>query len=69
MEQTRLFRLAPEAMTAQAHYRPGEGWVLVVRVRRGDESWEEASEGFYSHLVTSELLDVLQADLERALGL
>lgn len=67
--QQRLFRLAPEAIVVQAHFQPGEGWRLSLQVRRGDEGWADVAPGFYSHLTTPELLDVILADLSTQLGL
>ena len=67
--QTRLFRLAPEAVTIQAHFVGGEGWELLIRVRRGDETWDDSHQEHYSFLTTTELVDVLTADLAGALGL
>lgn len=55
----RLFRLAHEAMVFNCVHVAGQGWRLNVRRRRGDECWEEAYSAQYSHLSTSELLDVL----------
>jgi len=69
MLQPKLFRLAPEAVCVNAVFVPREGWSCTVRVRRGDEDWPEAHNEAYSHLGTSELLDVLVADLTLALGL
>lgn len=68
-EQERLFRLAMEAITFQAHYRPGEGWTVRVRARRGDETWEQSREGVYSHLNAAELATAVACELETALGL
>ena len=68
-DQERLFRLALEALSVRASYRPGKGWELVVNSRRGDETWEEAPSRTYTHLSTPELFDVIVADLERALNL
>lgn len=69
MDQPRLFRLAPEAVVVQAHFVAGEGWQALVRVRRGDEEWDTAHQEHYSFLSTTELVDVLLADLCAALGL
>lgn len=68
-EQERLFRLALDALSVSARYVGGKGWEVVIQARRGAERWEEAEKRSYDHLTTPELMDVLCADLERALGL
>ena len=65
--EQRLFRLAPEAVIASAHYVHGHGWLFVFKLRRGDESWEEAEEVRYSDLTTEELADVICATAESLL--
>jgi len=69
MEQDRLFRLAVDAISAQARFVPGEGWRLTVVIRRGDETWDEAPTVVYTWLQTAELVDVLEGELISALGL
>jgi hypothetical protein len=62
MQEQRLFRLAPEAFTASAHFVPGEGWHCTVQMRRGDETWLDAYRADYDHLSTGELVDILDAE-------
>ena len=66
-EQGRMFRLAHEAVVVQAHFRRGEGWHVVVQMRRGDETWEQARSGVYSHLSTVELVTAIESELEHGL--
>lgn len=58
-QQARLFRLAPEVVDCRATFVGGEGWRLVVRMRRQGEHWDDAYVANYSHLTTEELCDVL----------
>lgn len=67
-EQTRLFRLALDAVAIDAHYEPAEGWSLNVRARRGDETWQEGHHSTYRPLTSSELVDVIVAELETIFG-
>lgn len=69
MQQLRMFRLAPEAIVVSAHFTPREGWTASVQMRRQDELWSEVQPSVYGCLTTSELYDVLCAELERQLGL
>jgi hypothetical protein len=69
IEQPRLFRLAIEAIAITAHYEPARGWTAGIIVRRGDESWDQALRRDYSCLSSTELVDVLDADLVAAFGL
>lgn len=67
MEQTRLFRLAVEAGSVSFHHEPGRGWCLTMALRRGDETWQEASRETYERLTTVELLDVVASHLDASL--
>lgn len=67
MADDRLFRLATEAFTINAHHDGRRGWRLVVRARRGDETWDEARTVTYTDLTTRELLDVLEAETNQIL--
>lgn len=67
MHQLRMFRLAPEALTINAHHVGGEGWSLKVQMRRGDETWQDAYTEQYTHLTTAELVDVLDAVVTQTL--
>lgn len=60
MHQDRLFRLAHAGYALNAYYVPREGWVLIIRARRGDEAWQDTEPVSYSHLTTSELCDVME---------
>jgi hypothetical protein len=65
--QDRLFRLAVEAGTINFWHEPAKGWSLVVKFRRGDERWDEATHERYDHLSTLEMLETLYASLDGAL--
>lgn len=67
MHQERLFRLAVEAGFIQFSHVPGRGWTLVIKVRRGQELWDESAAEMYEALTTIELLDVIYAALDQAL--
>jgi len=67
MEQDRLFRLAHAGYSLNAYYVPREGWLLVVRARRGDEAWDECESISYSNLTTAELVDTMDAHATRTL--
>lgn len=67
-DQQRLFRLALDAVAIDAHYEPPNGWSLNVRARRGDESWQEGHHATYRPLTSSELVDVIVAELETIFG-
>lgn len=69
MQQERLFRLAVEAINVQVTFVPGEGWSMRAGWRRQDECWSDAQRVEYSHLTTPELVDVIDAELGRALGM
>jgi hypothetical protein len=69
MDQDRLFRLPPEAVSVTASYAWPFGWRVTVGVRRADEGWHEARMETYEHLSTEELLQVIDADLTAGLGL
>lgn len=69
METERLFRLAVDAIDISAHHEGRDGWHLRVRFRRADESWGDVEPTVYSHLTTSELLDVITAEFATHLGL
>lgn len=66
--EQRLFRLAVEAITVNAHYEMGQGWRVIICTRRGDETWQEAVQEAYCCLRTDELEDVIAASLSVALG-
>jgi hypothetical protein len=67
MKQDRLFRLAVEDGIVTMHHVPGSGWELVVKLRRGQETWSECDNVAFSRLTTVELLDTLAAHLDVAL--
>lgn len=67
MQQERLFRLAPEAVTLSAHFVPGQGWSATWSVRRGDEQWSDAYRADYSSLSSAELVDVIEAEASELL--
>ena len=67
MQQDRLFRLAVEAGHIQFSHVPGRGWTLTMRVRRGQELWDESPVEMYEALTTVELLDTIYAALDAAL--
>lgn len=69
LDQPRLFRLAVEAVTVSAHFDMGRGWHVAITARRGDETWQEATQEVYDCLSSSELVDVLCASLSLQLGL
>lgn len=69
VHQERLYRLAVDAISITAVYRPGRGWELALRARRGDETWAEAHRGDYELLVSSELCQVICSELDNVLGL
>ena len=67
MQQDRLFRLAVESGAITFWHKPGRGWELVVRCRRGDEHWADSPSETYEGLSTAELLDTIYAALDTAL--
>jgi hypothetical protein len=67
MQQDRLFRLAPEALTLHAHYVGGSGWQLRVAVRAQGDQWSDEAWVHYDHLTTQELLDTIEGDLSSRL--
>lgn len=67
MHQEKLFRLAVEAGTINFHHEAGSGWVLVIKLRRGAELWDESVAECYDHLTTVELIDTIYAHLDSAL--
>lgn len=67
MAQERLFRLAVEAGAVTFWHVPREGWHLQIRLRRGDEPWQEVEGETYDHLTTVELLDVVASHLDEHL--
>lgn len=69
MDQERLFRLAVEAMSINAHRDPMGRWAVTIRARRGDEEWLAGLWETYELLSSTELADVIEAVLERVLGL
>jgi len=69
MRQSPLFVLAPENLILQAAHRGHDGWSLRVCMRRQGQSWDDAVTTDYSHLSTSELLDVLCAESASQLGI
>lgn len=68
-DQPRLFRLAVEALNVHAHFEPGYGWVMGISVRRQGEGNSEGHHATYRNLTTSELVDVICAELLGQLGL
>lgn len=69
MDQERLFRLATEAVTFSAHRDALGRWAVTLRARRGDEDWDQGLWETYELLSSEELADVVEAVLERVLGL
>lgn len=69
MDQERLFRLAHEAIAISARFVAGHGWEVHITARRGDETWEQARKGVYSHLSTYELYTAITSELEAQLGI
>lgn len=67
--QEQLFRLAHEGMSINAYFEHGQGWRLILRFRRGDESWQDTARQDFSHLSTAELADVVCAVLHEEFGL
>lgn len=67
MQQDRLFRLAVEAGTINFSHVPGRGWTLTVKVRRGQELWDESPVELYEALTTVEMIDTVYASLDSAL--
>lgn len=65
MQSGRLFEGAPEALSINAHWLHGQGWVLIFRLRREGEQWRDVRSEAYSHLSTGELVDVLEAEVNR----
>lgn len=68
-EQTRLFRLAPDAIAVACVYTHGRGWRTSITVRRSGEEWENSDTRRYEDLTSDELVQVLGDDLIAALGL
>lgn len=64
----RLFTAAPESVVIAGRWEYPAGWVVRVQVRRCDECWAHAHDAHYSSLNSDELLDVITAELARALG-
>ena len=69
MHQDQLFKLAPEALSVSARFVGGEGWSVVVAMRRQGEPGESAYRATYSHLGTSELADVIEREVASQLDL
>lgn len=69
MFQERLFRLAPCGVALTATFVGGEGWRLMLAVRRQDEAWPPSAREHYDHLSTVELYDVICAEVARLLDL
>jgi hypothetical protein len=69
MEQQRLYRLAIEAVTWNAHRDHWGRWAVSLRARRQDEGWGDGEWRVYDGLTSAELADVQGAELERLLGL
>jgi hypothetical protein len=67
MEEPRLFRLAYEAGHLTFGHVGGQGWSLTVSLRRGDESWSDTRSTVYTHLSTTELVDVIEAEIVKLL--
>jgi hypothetical protein len=68
-DQGRLFKLAVEALNVQMWYVPGEGFLVRVVARRQGDTWTEAERTEYTHLSAPELVDVVDSELGRLLGL
>lgn len=67
MDQLRLFKLAPEAVTITAQWHSFDGWQVILRLRRSGEAWTDAYRADYTHLTTVEMVDVLMAELDALL--
>jgi hypothetical protein len=59
--EPRLVPGEPEAVNVMATYTPGQGWSLIIGVRRQFETWADASQGRYDYLTTAELVSTLDA--------
>lgn len=66
--QGKLFQLAIEGVSVQAHYRHGHGWEVALTWRRQGEGWASDPWHRFDHLTTGEMLDVIAVELELALG-
>ena len=64
-----MFRLAVESLHVSANYEPGEGWRLIVRCRRGDESWETVVPTVFDRLSTPEMASTVETWFAHELGL
>jgi hypothetical protein len=67
--QGRLFRLAPRAIAITAIHEGHRGWKVTIRVQRHDERWGDAHWVTHSFLSTTELVSMIDVELETQLGL
>lgn len=67
MDQQRLFRLAPDAITFTARFEH-PGWTLNVHVHVPGEEAADAYHATYELLSTSELFDVIDVEAAKVLG-
>jgi hypothetical protein len=64
----RLFRGAHEDVQISCHATAGGYWRMRMAARRSGEGWAEADRAVYEGLTTDELVDVLEATIEKVLG-
>jgi len=62
MQQPPLFDGPPASISLQANYDVPDGWRLRVVMRREGEVWSDAYTVDYSHLSTSEVIDVISVE-------
>lgn len=67
MDQQRLFRIAPDAISFTARYE-FPGWDLTVSCHVPGEPSEDAYRSHYRTLSTAELFDVIDAEAAKVLG-
>jgi hypothetical protein len=61
--------LAIEDIALSVHHAGIDGWTLRLCHRRQGDEWSDSRPVVYTRLGTSELVDVIEAELERLLGL
>lgn len=66
--QMNLTGTGVDAFHIQCLHHFAEGWSVRVGARLNGQTWSQADVREYSFLSTSELLDVLAAELDRTLG-
>lgn len=68
-DQPRLFNLGIEALHVTILHRPNMGWSVTVSARRQGDTWGDEQGRRYEGLSRGELLDVVDGELSRILGL